>query len=147
MHASSSNQRISEGMHREKLFADNQFIPDISRIPTSGMFPTIILEPTDNRLNPRLQLQSPCSAASRFRHWAPFPTYKGLVLDANELGNYYSVMLNYVASIKADPYFIAALSVSIVGFVLNLSDPVKGMMPKFPPAKQCANGSSQEAFL
>ena len=71
----------------------------------------------------------------------------GQVLGANELGNYYSIMLNYVPSIKTNPYFIAALSVSIAGSMLNLSDPVKGMMPKFPPTKQCANGSSHEEFM
>jgi hypothetical protein len=44
----------------------------------------------------------------------------GQALDRNELGKYSSVVQDYVASIKADPNFIATLSVAIAGSMLNL---------------------------
>jgi hypothetical protein len=103
MHAGSSNQLIGEGMNTENLFADNQFIPCIARVSTSSTFPTITLDLTDNRPSrPGLRLQPPHLAGS-FQHSTLLSRDMGEVLDQNELGNYSSVMQDYVPSVKADP--------------------------------------------
>lgn len=147
MHAGSSNQFIGEGMNAENFVADNQIIPCIARISTSST-PTITLDLTDNRpCQSGLPLQPPHLAAGSFQQSTPLSGDMGQVLDRNELGNYSSFMQDYVASIQADPNFTAALSLAIAGSMLNLGDPVKGMMPKFHPARKCATGSTQEAFV
>nr|QBL97996.1 WRKY164 [Pinus massoniana] len=147
MHAGSSNQLIGEGMNTENVVADNQFIPCIATVSTSSTFPTITLDLTDDRPSrPSLQLQPPHLTAGRFQQSSPLSSDMGQVSDHNERGNYSSMMQDYLASIKADPNFTAALSVAIEGSLLEMGDPVRGIMPKFPPARQCANGSSQKAF-
>jgi len=148
MHAGSSNQLIGEEKNTENFVADNQFIPCIARVSTSSTFPTITLDLTDNLPSRSgLQLPPPHLAAGSLQRSTPLSSDIGQVLDQNELGNYSSVMQDYVASIKADPNFTTALSEAIAGSLLELGDPVKGMMPKFPPARQCANGLTQKAFF
>jgi len=120
MHARSSNQLIGEGMNGGNLIADNPFINRIDRISTSSTFPTITLDLTDNRLNPELLSQPPHLAAGSFQDSTPLSRDKCQALDRNELGKYSSVVQDYVASIKADPNFIATLSVAIAGSMLNL---------------------------
>jgi hypothetical protein len=125
MHARSSNQLICEGMNGGNLIEYNPFITRIDRISTSSTFPTITLDLTENQLNPELQSRPPHLAAGSFQHSTPLSRDRGQVLDQNELGKYSSVMQDYVSSIKADPNFIAALSVAIAGSMLNLGDPVR----------------------
>jgi hypothetical protein len=51
-------------------------------------------------------------------------------------------MQELVTSIKADPNFTAVLAVAIAGSLLNLGTSIQ-RMPKFPPAKQWIDGSTQ----
>lgn len=129
MHASSSNQLISEGLNPLNFIADNQFTP-IASISTSSAFPTITLDLTHNQLQPQH-----LAAGSFDQHSSPLSSDMRQVLDHNESGNDSSIVQDYVASLKADPNFTAALSVAIAGSMLNLGDPVQGM-PKFPLARQ-----------
>jgi len=121
-------------MSRANFVADNLFIPVSMAIPeisTSSSFPTVTLDLTGNRPNPGLQFRPPKLEAGSFQQLALF--------DQNQ---YSSTMQELVTSIKADPNFTAALAVAIEGSLLNLGTSIQ-RMPKFPPAKQCIDGSTE----
>eukprot|EP00253_Pinus_taeda_P025593 PITA_25593 len=145
MQAGSSNQFIGEGMNGENFVVHNQSMPFsagcIARISTSSSCPTIILDLTDNQRNRGLQMQPAHLAASSFQHFTPSLNSMGHVLEQNQLGNYSSIIQDYVASIRADPNFSAALATAIADSMFKLGGPVQ-LLAQIPPCNamhQCFN--------
>jgi hypothetical protein len=103
IHAGLSNKLIGEGMNGENFVAHNQSIPFsngfTARISTSSPFPTIILDVKDNQPNPRLQMQPAHLEDGSSEYFTPLSNDIGQVLDHNQLGNYSSIIQDYVASI------------------------------------------------
>lgn len=132
-------------MYTSNFVAENQFIPvsvAIPKISTSSTSPTITLDLTDNRPNPELHLQSTDLAAGSLQNSTSLPGNNVQLLAQNRNS---SVVQEFLASIKEDPNFTAALAVAIAGSLLNLGTPIQGM-PKSSRATQCIDGSTQEAF-
>lgn len=132
-------------MYTENFAAENQLMPisvAIPKISTSSTFPTITLDLTDNRPNPELHLQPTDLAAGSLEHSTSLPDNKVQLLAQNR---HSSTLQDFVASIKEDPNFTAALAVAVAGCLLNLGTPMQGM-PKSSRATQCIDGSTQEAF-
>lgn len=132
-------------MYTSNFVAENQFIPvsvAIPKISTSSTSPTITLDLTDNRPNPELHLPSTDLAAGSLQNSTSLPGNNVQLLAQNRNS---SVVQEFLASIKEDPNFTAALAVAIAGSLLNLGTPNQGM-PKSSRATQCIDGSTQEAF-
>lgn len=139
-----SNHLVGREMNTENFVTGNQFIPCTARISTSSPFPTIILDLTDNRFNPELQVQHPQLGAGSFQHLPTAPNDISQELDKNQ--SVHSSIMDCAASKKADPNFSAALAVAIAGSMLNLCSPVQAMRD-FRHGAPCCDGSSEEAFI
>jgi len=90
------------------------------------------LDLTYNWLNPWLQLQPPHLVERSFQNLTPLSSNMGQVLYQNELGNYTSIMQDYMASIKIDPNFIAAPCDSYSWFYAQCGWSIQGNDAQIP---------------
>lgn len=139
MHSGLSKMLTGEGTNTENLVADNQLIPCIASISTSSPFPTIALDLTDDLTNSGSQCLH--LATGSFQPLTSLPNNMGPGLDHS------SIVQDYVASVKVDPNFNAALAGAIAGSLLCSGGPFQLGMPKCSPKTQCRDGSTQETFV